>query len=81
MLRRIAGAMLAAVLLLTIAVQVSAQDVGPVRYTLQSDSPAGFPERLVLRHCGPAEDSLGVLRLVDYSPGTGRMVYRCRKNY
>lgn len=46
------------------------------RYGLRSDSP-GMPGSIVLRNCGPAEDSYaGPLHTVDYA-GTGTLILRC----
>lgn len=40
----------------------------------------GMPYRLVLRRCGPTEDSFSTLDLVDWSRNDGmlRVVLRCR---
>lgn len=47
-------------------------------YALQSDL-FGYPYTLRLRHCAPAEDTLGKLIMVDYRPADSVVIYRCRK--
>lgn len=54
----------------------SAQRPTAVRYVLRSDAP-GMPGSIILRHCGPTEDSYREpLRTVDYD-GSGRLILRC----
>jgi hypothetical protein len=51
-----------------------------VRYRLHNGTTDSGPARLVVRHCGNAEDSWGHLHLVDFSGDT--TVLRCaRKGY
>lgn len=51
-------------------------EVGPTKY-LKRDGPDTMPYRLVLRkNCRNAEDTMGKLILVEYTPE--RVVYRCR---
>lgn len=47
------------------------------RYALQSDL-WGYPYTLKLRHCAPAEDSLGTLKMVEYRPADSVVIYRCK---
>lgn len=60
------------------AARVTQAEVVPHRtvYVHDSGSPS-MPQSIVLRHCLNAEDTMGKLILVDYSPE--RAVYRCRK--
>lgn len=57
--------------------RVQAQEPGPVKYRLVSGS-EGVVGRLVVRGAGCLEaEDMTQLRLVEWSPAAGRVVYRC----
>ncbi len=45
-------------------------------YALQSDL-WGYPYTLRLRHCAPSPDVMVELRMVEYRPADGVVIYRC----